>query len=212
MSKTYNFKGEWVRLNGRECNYMYDENHFCSLLKRDLTYLTQVLGHLIYYHTCYKIWNSPFSCLLMYLKYWCMYGKQCRHWSDAAFCGVWSGSTLSAKAYPSQHLGLLRVCWKLFLLTSEKGSARRGAYCFLLEYIPFQKGLRVPENNKEVAEISSLRKKCCKFTTRIHSPVTFKATLEKQYQQHKLSHLMTKPKKLHVRPAKAQISLGIRPV
>ena len=59
------------------------------------------------YHTCPKIWNSPFYYLLMYLKYCCMYGKQCGPWSDAAFCGIWSGSTLFAKVYLSQYLGLL---------------------------------------------------------------------------------------------------------
>ena len=40
----------------------------------------------------------------MCLKYCCMYGKQCRPWSDAAFCSIWSGSTLFAKACLSQYL------------------------------------------------------------------------------------------------------------
>ena len=57
------------------------------------------------YHTCPKIWNIPFYYLLMCLKYCCMYVKQWRHWSDAAFCGVWSGSTLFAKA----NVPILRV-------------------------------------------------------------------------------------------------------
>ena len=35
------------------------------------------------YHTCTKIWNSPFYYPLMCLKYCGMYGKQCRPWSDA---------------------------------------------------------------------------------------------------------------------------------
>ena len=60
------------------------------------------------HHTCPKIWNSPFCYPLMYLKCCCMYSKQCRPWSDAAFCGVWSGSTLLTKTYLSQYLGLLR--------------------------------------------------------------------------------------------------------
>ena len=34
-----------------------------------------------------------------------MSGKQCRSWSDAAFCGVWSGSTLLPKGYLSQYTG-----------------------------------------------------------------------------------------------------------
>ena len=54
-----------------------------------------------------KFENSPFYYLLMCLKYCCMYGKQWRPCSDAAFCGIWSGSTLFAKAYLSQYLGLL---------------------------------------------------------------------------------------------------------
>ena len=38
------------------------------------------------YHTCPKIWNSPFYYLLMCLKWCvcCMYGEQCRPWSDVA--------------------------------------------------------------------------------------------------------------------------------
>ena len=50
------------------------------------------------YHTCPKIWNGPFYHLLTCLKYCCMYGKQCRPWSNATFCGIWSGSTLFANA------------------------------------------------------------------------------------------------------------------
>ena len=38
----------------------------------------------------------------MCLKYYCRYDKLCRPWSDAAWCGVWSWSTLFAKAYLSQ--------------------------------------------------------------------------------------------------------------
>ena len=60
------------------------------------------------YHTAPKIWNSSFYYLLMCPKYCCMCGKQCWPWSDATFCGIWSGSTLFAKAYMSQYLGLLR--------------------------------------------------------------------------------------------------------
>ena len=58
------------------------------------------------YQTCPKIWNIPFYYLLICLKYCCMYGKQCRPWSDATFCNAWSGSTLFAKAYLSQYFGL----------------------------------------------------------------------------------------------------------
>ena len=44
----------------------------------------------------------------MCLKYCYIHGKQCRSRSDAAFCSIWSGSTLFGKAYLSQYLGLLR--------------------------------------------------------------------------------------------------------
>ena len=54
-----------------------------------------------------KFWNSPVYYLLMCINVAvCMANS--RHWSDPAFCGIWSGSTLLAKAYLSQYLGLLR--------------------------------------------------------------------------------------------------------
>ena len=37
--------------------------------------------------------------------------KQCRPWSDAAFCSIWSGSTLFAQACLSQYYGSLRYQW-----------------------------------------------------------------------------------------------------
>ena len=61
------------------------------------------------YHIWSKIWNNLFYYLLMCLKYWYIYGKQYRPWSDAAFCDVCSGSTLFAKTYLSQYLGLFEV-------------------------------------------------------------------------------------------------------
>ena len=60
------------------------------------------------YHICPKIWISQFYYLLMCLKYCCMCSEQCRSWSDSAFCGIWSGSKLFAKACLSQYVGLLR--------------------------------------------------------------------------------------------------------
>ena len=59
------------------------------------------------YHISPKIWNSPLYYLLMCQKYCCMYDKQFWSWSDAAFCSIWSGSTLFARAYLSQYLALL---------------------------------------------------------------------------------------------------------
>ena len=52
--------------------------------------------------------------LLIYLDKW-----QRRPWSVAAFCGVWSGSTLFAQVYQSSYFhGLLRqlLHWRLFWL------------------------------------------------------------------------------------------------
>ena len=65
------------------------------------------------YHACPKIWKSPFYYLLMFLKYCLMIGKQYRPWANAAFCNIWSGSTLFVQAYLSQYLGLL---WYLCVL------------------------------------------------------------------------------------------------
>ena len=59
-------------------------------------------------HTCPKCWNSPFCHLFLCLNYCCIYGKQCRHWSDAAECSIWSRSTLFAKAYLSKYLRSLQ--------------------------------------------------------------------------------------------------------
>ena len=50
-------------------------------------------------HTYPKTLNSPFCYLLICLNI--------DVWSNAAFCGIWSMSTLFAKAYLSQCLGLL---------------------------------------------------------------------------------------------------------
>ena len=58
------------------------------------------------YHTCPRIWNSLFYCLFINLKYCCMY---------AIFCSIWSGSTLFAKTYLSQYLGLLQYFFLISL-------------------------------------------------------------------------------------------------
>ena len=73
-----------------------------------LEYKTWNWDTLSTYHTCPKIWNNLFYYLSMCLKYCCMYGKQCRPWSYAAFCGIWSGSTVFENACLSQYLWLLR--------------------------------------------------------------------------------------------------------
>ena len=57
--------------------------------------------------TCRKFWPSPFYYRLKLLENGYMSGKQCRPWSDAAFCGVLSGSTVFAQVCLSQILWLL---------------------------------------------------------------------------------------------------------
>ena len=59
----------------------------CQYIQRNHIY-PKYWDTLSTYHTCHEDWNSPFYYLLMCLKCCCMYGKQCRPWSDAAFCGV----------------------------------------------------------------------------------------------------------------------------
>ena len=56
-----------------------------------------------------KLEKSLFLYQLMCLKYWWTIGKKCRPWSDAAFCGVWSGSTLFAQACLSKN-SVITVC------------------------------------------------------------------------------------------------------
>ena len=88
-----------------------------SVIPERSTVYTLIVGTLTIYHICHRIrkqstvrieyigtpyllvilfLNNPFYYFMMCLKYCCMYGKQYRPWSDAAFCSVWSGSTLFA--------------------------------------------------------------------------------------------------------------------
>ena len=93
---------------------------------------------LVTYHTSPKIWSIPFYYLLICLKYCCMYGKYCRPWSDAAFCGIWSGSTLFAKAYLSQYLGLLQKLNKLARIFGKSTVKRYGVQIFLANISKFK--------------------------------------------------------------------------
>ena len=43
-------------------------------------------------------------------------GKQCRPWSDAAFCGIWSGSTLFAKPYLYSMITQLKKRWDIHII------------------------------------------------------------------------------------------------
>ena len=90
------------------CYQLHAFSYKMAKLRRHITYHNgpQYWDTLSTKHTCPKVWNSPFYYLLMCLKHCCMYGKQCSPWSDAAFCGIWSGPILFAKVYLSQYLGL----------------------------------------------------------------------------------------------------------
>ena len=61
-----------------------------------------------HYYICSKIRTRPFYYLLKQHKCCWMSGKQCRLWSDATLCSVWSGSILFAQACLSQYLGLIQ--------------------------------------------------------------------------------------------------------
>ena len=90
------------------CGFSRTRVKRCIHIKISLPYLPwpKYWDTLTSYHTCPKIWNtmSSFYHFLICIKYWCMYGKQCRPWSDAAFGGIWSRSTLFVDAYLSQYL------------------------------------------------------------------------------------------------------------
>ena len=65
--------------------------------------LTQFNPSGVFYHTSldqsiYSV-RGVWSVFIITMYYWnaCILCNQCRTWSDAAFCGVWSGSTLFAK-------------------------------------------------------------------------------------------------------------------
>ena len=66
-------------------------------------YLSQVFVCLNSFHTNPFIWKHPVATCCYVYKCW-ISGKQCRPWSDAAFCGVWPGSTLFANTFRSNYL------------------------------------------------------------------------------------------------------------
>ena len=60
---------------------------YLNSLDRSISHLNPFKGCLVrfyYCHVCRNFWTLR---------------KQCRPWSDAAFCGVWSGSTLFANVH-----------------------------------------------------------------------------------------------------------------
>ena len=57
-------------------------------------------------HTCAKF-NMSIWLPVYVPENWWMKGIQCRPWSDAAFCGVWSGSTLFALTCLPQYTDLI---------------------------------------------------------------------------------------------------------
>ena len=86
------------------------------------THLTLVL--LVYNHSYLRISVLKYGTVyfIMCPKYCWMSNKQCRPWSNAAFCSIWCGSTLYAHACMSRYLGLLQYLFFWFtksLFTSE---------------------------------------------------------------------------------------------
>ena len=81
-----------------------------------IPYLLLGLGH--HNSLPYLSYNlkSLFHYLLMCMQKCVMRWKQCRPWSDAAFCGVCSGSTLFVQACRFQYLGLL---WYVIIKTEN---------------------------------------------------------------------------------------------
>ena len=95
------------------CPYLFISPSFCAMgglcvvtgifWESALTLITLSIG-------------TPYLLIILVLllhvsKVCCMHGKQCRPWSDAMLWSIWSRSTLFAKAYLSQYLGLL---WYIF--------------------------------------------------------------------------------------------------
>ena len=69
----------------------------------NVPYLTEVAGHPNSLPCFVQIFEQSVY-LCMYLKYCWMSGKQCRPRSDAATCGVWSGSIQFAQTFLSENL------------------------------------------------------------------------------------------------------------
>ena len=82
----------------------------CAVIrsKTVLSIYPKYLDTLTIYHTCTKFWRSLFYYLLMCLKYFCIYGKQCRPWSDATFCGIWSGSVCKSPSAPILRMYMVK--------------------------------------------------------------------------------------------------------
>ena len=69
---------------------------------------------LLTYHTSPKIWNSPFYYLSMCLKYYCMYGKQCRPGRHVLWHLIWVYTV--CKGLPVPVLRIVTVLQSLLLL------------------------------------------------------------------------------------------------
>ena len=70
------------------------KTEYLNIMVRPFSYVTR------------KVWTGRFNCVqdLYVLNCW-MSGKKSRLWSDVAFCGVWSESTLLDDAFLSKYVG-----------------------------------------------------------------------------------------------------------
>ena len=100
------------------------------------------------YHTCPKIWTSPFQYLLMCLDEW----QMCGLWSDDMFCCILFESTLFAQAWQSQYFGgyygnipEIHVC---SVATDKSGYHHYIFFLFLNKNIWCGYSLEVPASNE----------------------------------------------------------------
>ena len=90
-------------------SYWYSMILICwanSMIAHKILYYPKYWDTLTPYHTFPVICKSLFHYLLMCPKYCRTSGKQRISWSDAIFCGIWSGSTLFAQTCLSKYLCL----------------------------------------------------------------------------------------------------------
>ena len=80
-----------------------------------------------------------------------MTGKQCRPWSDAAFCDIWSEASLFAQACPSQYRNNPKYWGRLAFANSvdpdqmlQNAASDQG-----LHYLPYiEQSLRTPRGSR----------------------------------------------------------------
>ena len=174
---------------------LYISTNHLSLNVRQYTVITLSIGTPYLLTILHLKFESSFNYLLMYLNYCCMYGKQCRPWSDAPFFSIWSGSTLFAKVDMSQYLGLLQ--FYLFVLRLYDPVNPIGLLLYLLT-CALNKDANKPMHSCSLIRVSIWRKfaslaiqntlcKCAVWSESLHS------THVQRYIFWHLAHLYGEP-------------------